>query len=69
MVKGFGFRELRAPRNDAFGLAGIMRFDQGSTESLPTGKLSTEATIPTDRNIRVGCRHSWLHFRARRIRS
>ena len=32
----FRVRESKAPRNDAFGFSGIIRFDQGSTESRPT---------------------------------
>jgi hypothetical protein len=32
----FSVRGSKAPRNDAFELAAIIRFDQGSTESLPT---------------------------------
>ena len=45
MREGFGFRELRAPRIDLFGLTGITRFDQGSTESHPTGKSFRQAII------------------------
>jgi len=40
MREGFGFRELRAARIDLFGLTGIIRFDQGSTESHLPGNLS-----------------------------
>ena len=33
---GFGVRESKPPWNDAFGLSGTIRFDQGSTDSRPT---------------------------------
>jgi len=36
MARASGVREPQARQNDAFGFSGIIRLDQGSTESRPT---------------------------------
>ena len=42
--KCFGVRESKPPRNDALELSGIIRFDQGSTKSLPTRRRNQPIT-------------------------
>ena len=44
MARASGVRESKAHQNDAFGLSGIIRLDQGSTESRPTSRKGERTT-------------------------